>query len=241
MRKKEEIVVYPNLVLFCHFCDDYTKSIIFQMQLKKAISQFLFIDFIYLFITILLIIFKLNSNILSIILFFVFATICITLMASSLSKRKMKFCVLDMYPSFLRLLDQKKYVGLNSFTILGEMTYYIRNIRNRPESTLKGNHPTIWAIIIFLVSAAVSMILSSIGNQLNLYVYLSLLIVLIVLFCCLLIFKDLFDMIFSKDYEHLADSILLSCIEERRLEIIKSGQKNIFTKIKYALRLGEYH
>lgn len=85
------------------------------------------------------------------------------------------------------------------------------------------------------------MILSSISNILNPYIYLSLLIILIVLFGFFLIFKDLLDMIFSKDYEHLADSILLSCIEERRLEIIKMSQKNIINKIKYALRLGEYH
>lgn len=103
-------------------------------------------------------------------------------------------------------------------------------VTNKSPSTLKDKHPKICAIISSILSMIVSLIASPI-----------LLIILMILFIFLLIFKDLFDMIFVKDYDKLDTSILFSCIEERRLEIIKMSQKNIINKIKYALRLGEYH
>jgi len=241
MKKKQEVIVYPNFSILYDFCEDYSKTILFLQHIKNIILKFLFANFIYLIISILLIIFKLNNIILSIILFFVFTIICIILFIPLISKKRLKLYLLDLYPSFWKLLNKKEYINLNSLTMLKEIEYYIRNIKNPPKGTLKSNHSNIGAIIIFLLSTAISMILSLISNKLNPYIYLSLLIILIVLFCFALVFKDLLDMLFSKNYDHITDSILLSCIEERRLEIIKSSQKNIFTKIKYTLRLGEYH
>jgi len=113
--------------------------------------------------------------------------------------------------------------------MLNELNYYIHNIKNQSQITLKNNHPKMWSIISFIASALASFAKSPI-----------LLGGLLIIFFFILIFKDLFDMIFSKDYAQLSDSTLLSCIEERRLEIIKSSQKNIITRIKYALKLGEY-
>lgn len=182
MRKKQEIIVYQNLSVLYDFCEDYSKTILFLQHLKNIILKFLVINFIYLIISTLLIMFKLNSIILSIILFFIFAIICIILFMPLISKKKLKLYVLDLYPSFLKLLNKKEYIDLNSLTMLKEMEYYIKNIKNQPKSTLKSSHSNIWAIIIFLASTATTMILSSISNILNPYIYLSLLIILIVLF-----------------------------------------------------------
>ena len=114
--------------------------------------------------------------------------------------------------------------------MLNELAYYVQKIKNQSQNKIEDIHPKIYAIITFLLSAIFSWITS-----------LTLLFILIAIFIFLLILKDLFDIIFSKNYNEFANSILLSCIEERRLEIIKSSQRNGFTKLKYALRLGEYH
>lgn len=229
MRKKEEIVVYQNLALFYDFCEDCSKDLSFNKHLKRPFSTVLLINCAYLLLNIILIFFKINCLLTWILLFIYILIIAIYIKSKFFPKNKIKTYLHNLYPSFLKLLCTEKYSTLNSLTMLRELSYYIQNIKNKSPGTLKDKHPKICAIISSILSMIVSLIASPI-----------LLAILMILFIFLLIFKDLFDMIFVKDYDKLDTSIFLSCIEERRLEIIETSQKNIINKIKYALRLGKY-
>ncbi len=232
MRKKKEIIIYKNLSLFYDFCTDCIEELSYNKYLRTPIFFMLLVDCIYLFIMTLLILFKINIYIITLISFFsiIFINIIIYYIFSIFLKRKLRDYLLALYPTFLKLLSTRKYSALNSLTMLNELAYYVQKIKNQSQNKIEDIHPKIYAIITFLLSAIFSWITS-----------LTLLFILIAIFIFLLILKDLFDIIFSKNYNEFANSILLSCIEERRLEIIKSSQRNGFTKLKYALRLGEYH
>ncbi len=242
MRKKETVIIYPNLCKFSNFCDEYAKSLKIGKNIKKFILFYIIIIVVSIFINCIFFLLR-TSWVYSLIIniFLMIISICNYLFFLRLLRKKEMF--LDLYDCFIRLISDEEYSCFDSLTSLNELSFYIKNIKNQKNvgvifsmDRLK-KWPLITTILPIFINNGVLFFLKNVFKD-------KISLVLVILFIILLFsygLKELLSLLFGNNYQRLCNSLLLSCIVERRNEIINSSRDNLVSKLQYMFRIGKYH
>ncbi len=209
-------------------------------KVKIFISAIFIVDLECLIITLLMHFFRFSNLFISITFIIFILVINIILYCQLVSKKRKKEYYEDIYPCFMKTILKSKYSSLNSLSVLEEISYYILNIKNHGNISIKSSAPILYSILSFIFTTLIATITSYIAQITFVYTIQGMAILLLIV-VSFFVFKKLHSIGFGKDHKQSIESIFLFCIEERRLEILNSSQKNILEKVKYALRLGEYH
>lgn len=242
MRKKENVIIYPNLYNFSSFCDEYAKSLKIGKSIKNFILLSIIIIFTIIFVGIVFFFLKVNwiySLVINV--FLIAAAICNYFSFLRIFKKKEIF--LDLYDCFIKLISDKRYNNFDSLASLKEISFYLKDIKNQK------NIDTIFSLERLKKWPLITPIISIFVNN-NFFSFLRTIfkdkssLVLVILLIILLFFygvKEILSFAVGNNYRRLCDSLLLSCITERRNEIINSSQNSLVSKFQYAFKLGKYH